>query len=91
MSLQADKLFSDFYGKWMRLSGRVGDLRQTSSGNNILLVFDDNKPSEQLFMFFDLEWKDRVSTLVHDQNVNVECQLSGADRYSVTFQHCRTN
>jgi class 3 adenylate cyclase len=91
MNLRADKLFSDFSGKWMRLSGKVGNLRSTISGQDTVLVFDDGNLQEQLYMFFESGWRDRLSTLVKDQVVNVECQIYQADRYSVTFEHCRMN
>jgi hypothetical protein len=90
MIFQADKLFSDYVGKWVRLSGRLGNLVNLPEGD-MLMTLDDNNSLQFLYIFFDPDWKDRLSTLVHDEVINTECQIAEANGYSVSFRHCRMN
>ena len=73
MTFQADELFADFVGKWMRLSGSIRDLNARSG--SILVTFDQ-PVTEKLFMFFDASWKDRLSIIPQGTVISVECQIT---------------
>ena len=89
MTLQADELFADYAGKWMKLSGNLRDVRTLDSSE--MFVQLDHPSSEYWMMFFDASWRDRLSIIPKGDLILVECRIEKADSMGVMFQHCRLN
>ena len=89
MTLQADKLFSDYAGKWMQLSGTLSDVATTDDFSGTVFVSVDDPSSELWSMFFDASWRDRLSIIPKGDLISAECQIEKGNEWSAMFQHCK--
>ncbi len=89
MTIKADRLFADFIGKWMKLSGPLGDV--SSSGDMLLVTFADDPMASLriIFMRFGKEWLDRLAIIPKTQLITVECRIKNASSTSINFENCR--
>jgi hypothetical protein len=86
----AQKQADVFYGKWMRLSGRVSSIGPWS-GYFSQMTFERRWKDPTVFMMFtDQELvESRLSILRHGDSVTVEGKIERIDPVSVQLTHCR--
>jgi hypothetical protein len=90
LDIKADRLFADFVGKWMRLSGPVRNMSVSSSGRiYVSLAPDPKKSLKVIIMFFESEWLDRLAIIPRGQVISVECQITEAASTEIRFENCR--
>jgi hypothetical protein len=86
MSFQADRIFADFVGKWMKLSGPIANI-SILGDESVSVTISSSK--DILGLYFDTEWKERLSVLRKGAIINAECQIKEADSWTMKFEHCR--
>jgi hypothetical protein len=86
--IQADKLAESFVGKWMKLSGPLNDVTN-SSGDYVVYLENHLFPSgSAVAMRFDKSWKDRLSVLKVGDTIGVLGQIKDIDRVIVFLEKC---
>jgi hypothetical protein len=91
-SIQGSKLAEAFIGKWMRLSGPLGDVRG-SSKHHTQVTFESNPPTETgrdffVFMYFPKTADERLATLPHGTPITVLGRITEVDRVSLELDDC---
>jgi hypothetical protein len=86
--VQAQALINLYIGKWMRVSGRLGNV--LSSGRNRCQVTLEYNPLKftDLFMMFSEEWRDHLSILTLGQNIAVVGKIEQVDYFGVHLTDC---
>jgi len=80
--LRADTLVSDQVGKWMRVSGALGEVQPSGKTDALVVFASRTKPT--IYMWFSSEWLARLALLSKNQNINVEGQLKTVQSYNAT-------
>lgn len=93
--LQAMKLTGQFVGKWMRLSGPLGNVlsnREKISQVTFLnrpSIFDPDYEHFIVYMYFDRKrWDDRLAVLPTGSPITVVGRLREFDRVTVHLEDC---
>jgi hypothetical protein len=68
--IQAQKLVSLYLGKWMKVSGRLGNIL-SSTGTRFQVTFEFSGKLTDLYMWFGEQWADRLSIITPGQNLVV--------------------
>jgi hypothetical protein len=92
--LQAKPLTAPFIGKWMRLSGPLGnvlsnrpDISQVTFTRKS--IFDPDYEPFIVYMYFDRErWDGRLEVIPPGTNITVVGRLAEFDRVDVHLKHC---
>ncbi len=85
LGIQANKLIAPYIGKWMSVSGKLGDVL----GDQLLQVtFASVKVNEYLYMYFDKSWRDRLAVLQPGQIIHVIGRIDTVDTVSVALRDC---
>lgn len=89
-SIQAAKLAEAFIGKWIKISGPVGDvLGSTATLRQLTFADRSIYGSGQVFMMFRArEWFDRLSTLRPRDKVTVVGQLARVNSIEIELDNC---
>jgi hypothetical protein len=88
-SLQASKMASAFIGKWMRLSGNLGEVLSSRPGASAQVTFMTSKLKfTDVYMYFDKEWVERLSVLKHGDAIRVIGEIEEIHRTHVQLHHC---
>jgi hypothetical protein len=82
--LRAETLVSEQVGKWMRVSGPLGEIH--ASGKTDALVVFSSRKEPTIYMWFTGEWIARLALLPKNQNINVEGQLKKVTGYNTTVE-----
>lgn len=85
LGIQANKLIAPYIGKWMIVSGKLGDVLGSDS---LQVSFDPMKVNEYLWMYFDSKWQDRLSVLTPGHEIRVVGRITSVDPISVTLREC---
>jgi hypothetical protein len=86
-SIRAIKLIEPYIGKWMRVSGRLRDVRE--GANHVTVTFES--PPDKitfLFMYFQKSDRDRLSILRRGSQLVVIGQISRINRTDVDLENC---
>lgn len=92
--LQAMPLTKPYLGKWMRVSGQLGNVmsgRETISQVTFKKKSLDDPPVEHhtLYMYFDRsEWDERLAVLPPGSPITVVGRLREFDRFDVHLERC---
>jgi hypothetical protein len=78
--IQARTRVADFIGKWMKVSGPLGNV--TSSPQ---VTFADLSP---VYMFFRKKWVDRLLILRREDNITVLGQIAHVERGNLVLYNC---
>jgi hypothetical protein len=81
--LRADTLVSEQVGKWMQVSGPLGEIHSSSKTSALVVFAYRKKPT--IYMWFSAEWIARLALLPKNQNINVEGQLKEVTSYNATI------
>lgn len=84
-SIQGDQLAKNYIGKWLRVSGSVGNASVKLSSVVATIRLGDGK---FLMLLFSEEWIERVSVLIGGQTIEVIGQIDQIADYSVTLKNC---
>ena len=96
-TIQADKLSEDYVGKWLRISGRVGDisLLDFHKGPQIYVtVYLPRKAKtreefDMVQLYFDnAKWGDRVNSLGRGHEINAIGKVAHIDFLGVRLEDC---
>jgi hypothetical protein len=82
--LRAETLVSQQVGKWMQVSGPLGEIHSSFKTNALVVFSSRKKPT--IYMWFNEEWIDRLALLPKNQNINVEGQLKKVTDYNATVE-----
>jgi hypothetical protein len=82
--LRAETLVSEQVGKWMHVSGPLGEVHP--SGRTDALVVFETRRKPTVYMWFSGEWLDQLALLPKNQNVNVIGQLKKVTGYNATVE-----
>lgn len=84
-SVQGDQLAQNYIGKWIKISGNVGNA-SAKWGSIIATV---RLPGiGHILLCFDPKWKERVSLLMSGQNVTAIGEIMQVAEDSITLEHC---
>jgi hypothetical protein len=89
-SIQAQRLAEPFIGKWMKISGSLGDVLGDSAPLGLVIfegrsMFDRNLVN----MFFKSpEWLNRLSTLKRGDSITVVGEIKEVNSLSVKLDNC---
>ena len=93
--IQAAKLAEAYVGKWMKVSGRLGDVMRSEVAQTFSQVtfkrssvFDAGGEHFGVFMYFDGTWDDRVAVLRRGDSITVIGQLERVNRDGVHLGNC---
>jgi hypothetical protein len=94
--IQAAKMAKPFIGKWMRLSGRLGEVLSSAPEHGAQLSFqrEDVKGEKDwsyyitVYMRFDQPWLDRLAILRRGDQVTVVGQIKRVDPLVLNLDHC---
>jgi hypothetical protein len=87
---QANQLVAVHIGKWLRVSGTLGDIetdRLDDQSVRLVKIYL-NQSSGVLAVFRDQPWIDRLSVLRRDDNITVFGQLKSVGAYSLRLDYC---
>jgi hypothetical protein len=83
---QADKLFQDYKGKWLKLRGVVDDVSAHGTGSCISLGIED--PGVHVMLWFDRQSQGTISHLNVRDEIEAEGQIDGATAHTLVFRKC---
>jgi hypothetical protein len=89
--IQAQKLIQPFVGKWMEISGKLGEV---SEGHGFLQVtLQSAYPlvtilAVRVYMHFHVKWTDRLSVLRQGDALTIVGQIDRVDKLSVVLRAC---
>ncbi|MDT5063040.1 MAG: hypothetical protein QOH63_3499 [Acidobacteriota bacterium] len=83
--IQAEKLFAAYKGKWIKVAGKLGDVRASEDYSTV--AFEYGSP-ETIIMFFYEEWTERLSILRRGDSITVLGQIEKGDAYTLTLDNC---
>ena len=87
MSVQADRLFNSYVGKWLKVSGNVKNIIASQSGRTSLFFkMDDERKT--LFLSFEKAWAEKVTILSRDQKISALCQIERAEIFDLYLGNC---
>ncbi len=90
-SILAQRQADAFYGKWMRVSGRLGDVSAWNGFSSIVTFARKTfgKDSTLFMMFRDEQTaKSRLQVLSAGERITVEGEIARIDRFSVQLTNC---
>jgi hypothetical protein len=87
MSIEAEKLIKPYLGKWMQVSGALGDV-SAPKNFGVFVHFKQSSSSVFISMIFDKEWVDRLSILQKDSQMTVIGQISEIRSSTFELRHC---
>ena len=81
---QVGQLLVPFLGKWMEITGTVGDVHEQ------MILLNEYQPSLKngVAMLFDAEWLERIAVLRRGDEVTVLGQIDRMDVLSLWLHHC---
>jgi hypothetical protein len=82
--LRADTLVSEQIGKWVLVSGPVGEIHSSTKDFALVVFASRKKPS--IYMWFSGEWIDRLASLPKNKQISVVGQLKKVTDYSATVE-----
>ncbi len=85
-SLQAEKLFAFYVGKWMKVSGTVYEVKKGYPGIYVFIHGADQGPI--MALDFDKNWTARVSMIGKGHTIQAVGQVESVDDSSVSLDHC---
>ena len=84
-SVQGDQLAQNYIGKWVRVSGEVGNA--SVKGSSILAVL--RLPNiRHIMLLFEEDWKERVSLLIGGQKITAIGEIQQINDNHVVLEHC---
>lgn len=94
--IQAAQMAKPFIGKWIKLSGRLGEVLASTPQYGAQLTFqrDDVKGERDcphnivVYMRFDPPWHDRLAILRRDDQLTVIGQISTIAPLVLNLVHC---
>lgn len=94
--IQATQMTKPFVGKWMRLSGPLGEVLAPRPEYGAQLTFQKNDPKGEtdwfryvlIFMRFDPPWVDRLSILRRGDQLTVIGQIKTVEPLVLNLDHC---
>lgn len=90
MSIHADKLAAAYIGKWMRLPGKLDNVRDWHSGNKIvsLLHGSTGDDAEVVLIFADGHDVERLSVAARGDDIRFVGCVEYIDRTTVVLRDC---
>jgi hypothetical protein len=86
--IQAQALRDIYIGKWMKVSGRLGNvLNSYGTFCQVTLKYVPLKFTD-LYMIFGKEWRDRLSIMTPGQNITVMGKIDRIDSSGVQLGEC---
>ena len=82
--LRAETLVSEQVGKWMLVSGPLGEIHSSGRVHALVVFASQKKPI--VYMWFSDEWIDRLALLSKNQNITVIGQLKKVTDYNATVE-----
>jgi hypothetical protein len=95
-AIQETKLTAAYLGKWMKVSGTVGEVISTNPARAQLTFKRPEVPFTErtafyyadLFMMFDEPWVDRLAILIRGDKLTVIGQIGRIDGTSIHLENC---
>jgi hypothetical protein len=89
-SIQAERLAEAFIGKWMEISGPLGDvLRVTDTHRMVVIEGRSLYKNNQVYMYFrEKEWADRLATLKPGDRVTIVGRIENVVSQSISLGNC---
>lgn len=83
-SIQGDQLAKNYIGKWIRVSGEVGN----ATSKWIILVTLRLTDHKHITLTFDDSWMERVSLFISGQKITTIGEISQISDTSIVLSHC---
>jgi hypothetical protein len=87
-AIQQKKITEIYIGKWLKISGPVFDVLQTSSKDTTLVALRPNGLSGMAKLWFSKGWSERTSTLRVGQNVSVIGKITYISELDIELHEC---
>jgi hypothetical protein len=94
-SIQAAKLTEAYVGKWMRLSGQLGDVLGDPGSPHLQVTFqkkgfpgDPDYEYFSVYMYFGREWDERFATLLRGTQISVAGQIERVGAWGLDLVRC---
>jgi hypothetical protein len=84
-SVQGDQLAQNYIGKWIRVSGNVGNASIKWSSVIATLRLPNMR---HILLVFDEGWKERVSLLIGGQKITAIGEIKQVSDDNITLDHC---
>ena len=84
-SVQGDQLAQNYIGKWMKVSGAIGNA--SVKGRSILAVIGLQN-MRHIMLMFDEKWRERVSLMISGQKIAVIGEIREIGDANVILHHC---
>src|SRR4029077_6811366 len=85
-SIQAQHLAGTYVGKWMKVSGNLGEVMVPGS-TSVQVTFDNTRATD-LYMYFGIAWKERLSILKTGDLITVVGKVERISRVEVVLNTC---
>jgi hypothetical protein len=89
MSAQAQTLAAPYIGKWLRIQGKLEDIRRSYGGAvSVSLQREGAVSGLNLHAFFDGDWYDRLIVMPSGTKVSLIGQIFEVEKFNVMLHNC---
>ena len=86
--IQAKKMVEVYKGKWMTISGSIGNIREVGDSRVSVSLEHTVFTDPLIMMFFDKQWLDRLSVLRTGNHINAIGIINDIDGSSLLLENC---
>jgi hypothetical protein len=87
-TLRAETLISEQIGKWMPVSGPLGEIHGEPTSSSPALVVFASPRDPDVYMWFSSEWFGRLADLKRNQKISVLGKIKKVTRYKLELESC---
>jgi hypothetical protein len=87
-SVRAGAMLAPYIGKWIKVTGRIGDVRDTFVSLNVKDESGNSFMSNSVFLSFDDKWKDRFHMLDRNMFITVIGELEAMGGANMDLKNC---
>jgi hypothetical protein len=87
MAIQAEKLIQPFIGKWMKVVGRVADIKEEDSGMKV--IFERNESLLYILTFDDRSWRDHLLVMPRGTQINALGKIQNIAATWISLTSCK--
>jgi hypothetical protein len=89
ISAQAEKLTRAYIGKWLTVTGRIGDVHRHTRVWQVTMSFEDDVHRVLVVsLSFGNEWGDRLSVLTRDATITANGQIENVTSSMICLRNC---
>jgi hypothetical protein len=88
ITVQADKLAQAYLGKWIKISGLIQNVNDSTDGRSLLAVYLEKDRTQLLLLYFSREWADRLAVLGRNQPVAAAGKVKSIDITRIELIEC---